>query len=239
VIVLHERYGVVRHTLDLERRLADAGYAAFAPNLFSGWEGDPEALKQGTARVAVSDAECARVVGSAMDGLRSDARTRSERIFLMGVCQSGRYPIVVASARRDVDACVVFYGADQQRDWDKNELQPLAMPDMIARLSAPSLFIFGEADHTISRDQVLRLRGALESHRKSYRMRLIANAPHGFLNDTMPGRYRAREARMAWDMLLSFLGEVSEGRWSADRVRWEFDCDSGREYDFSNNIRLE
>ena len=239
VIVLHERYGLVRHTLDLARRLARAGYAAFAPNLFAGWAGDAEALKRGEARAAVSDSECAAIVGLAIDALRSDRGTRSDKIYLMGVCQSGRYPIVVASGRDDVAACAVFYGAAQQRDWDAGELQPLAMPDMIARLSAPSLFVFGEADHIISRDHVLRLRGALESHRKSYRLRVIAGAPHGFLNDTMPGRYRAREAKVAWDMLLAFLREVSKGKWPAGRVRWEFDCDSARAYDFSKNIRLE
>jgi len=239
VIVLHERYGLVRHTLDLARKLAGEGYAAFAPNLFARWRGDAEALKEGKERAAVADDECARIVGLAIDLLRTDPGTRSEKVFLMGVCQSGRYPIVVASRRSDLAACVVFYGAAQQRDWDAGELQPLSMPDMIAMLSVPSLFIFGEADHIISLDHVQRMRATLEAHRKSYRMRVIASAPHGFLNDTMPGRYRAREAALAWSMLLDFLKEVGEGKWPPGRVRWEFECDSGRDYDFAKNVRLE
>lgn len=239
VIILHERYGLVQHTLDLAQKLADDGYVAFAPNLFSQWEGDQEALKAGNARVIMPDPECTRVVGLAIDLLRGDARTRSEEIFLMGVCQSGRYPIVVASQRSDISACVVFYGATQQRDWNAGELQPLAMSDMVAKLKVPSLFVFGEADHTISLDNVRRMRDALETHRKSYRMQVLADAPHGFLNDTMPGRYRPCDTKLAWNMLLTFMQEVSAGQWPEQRVHWEFSCDSGHDYDFSKNVRLE
>jgi len=37
--------------------------------------------------------------------------------------------------------------------------------------------------------------------------------PHGWLNDTMPGRYRAKEAEEAWGVLLAFLGDVFGGNW--------------------------
>ena len=40
VVILHERYGLAQHTLDLARRLARDGYVALAPNLFSRWKGD-------------------------------------------------------------------------------------------------------------------------------------------------------------------------------------------------------
>ena len=239
VIILHERYGLVQHTLDLAQKLADDGYVAFAPNLFSQWDGDKKALKAGKARVIMPDAECTRVVGLAIDLLRGDARTQSDQIFLMGVCQSGRYPIVVASQRSDISACIVFYGATQQRDWDAGELQPVSMPDMIAKLTIPSLFVFGEADHTISLDNMRRMRDALESHRKSYRMHVLADAPHGFMNDTMPGRYRPRDTKVGWNMLLMFMREVGDGEWPAKRVHWEFACNSSSDYEFSKNVRLE
>ena len=239
VIILHERYGLVQHTLDLAQKLADDGYVAFAPNLFSQWNGDQAALKAGKVRVILPDAECTRVIGLAIDLLRDDARTRAKEIFLMGVCQSGRYPIVVASQRNDISACVVFYGATQQRDWNAGELQPVSMPDMLAKLTVPTLFVFGEADHTISLDNVRRMRDALETHRKSYRMHVLADAPHGFMNDTMPGRYRPHHTKVGWNMLLTFMREVSGGEWPAKRVHWEFSCKAGRDYDFSKNVRLE
>jgi carboxymethylenebutenolidase len=239
VIILHERYGLVQHTLDLAQKLANDGYVAFAPNLFSQWDGDKAALTAGTARVIMPDPEITRVLGLAIDLVRNDARTKSEKIFLMGVCQSGRYPIVAASQRSDISACVVFYGATQGRDWEAGPLQPLSMPDMIAKITVPSLFVFGEADHTISLDHVRQMRDALETHRKSYRMHVLADAPHGFLNDTMPGRYRPCDTEVAWKMLLAFIEEVGAGSWPAKEVRWEFACTSGADYDFGKNVRLE
>ena len=239
VIILHERYGLVQHTLDLAQKLADDGYVAFAPDLFSNWDGDQAALNAGAQRVVMPDAECSRIIGLAIDLLRGDAGTRSQSIFLMGVCQSGRYPLVVASQRNDISACIVFYGATQERDWVAGELQPVAMPDMLATLKAPSLFVFGEADHTISLNNVRRMRDALETNRQSYRMHVLPGAPHGFMNTTMPGRYRPCDTRVAWSLLLTFMQERLGGQWPVGRVRWEFRCDTSEAYDFSQNQRFE
>jgi carboxymethylenebutenolidase len=175
-----------------------------------------------------------------LDFLKAHPRVIPARIALMGVCQSGRYPIVVASRRRDLAACVVFYGASQQRDWSPSELQPKPMAEMIRSLSTPVLFVFGERDHTISLAEVRRVRDALEEGRCSYRMKVFRDMPHGWLNDTMPGRYRPRQAEEAWAMLLAFLADVFSERWpGAGEVRWEFECASAADYDFSKNVRLE
>src|SRR6266498_86839 len=74
VVILHERYGLVQHTLDLARRLAEDGYVALAPNLFSRWKGDPEALKRGEARVVLPDPEVAAVIDAALDFAKTHPR---------------------------------------------------------------------------------------------------------------------------------------------------------------------
>ncbi|MFQ6026943.1 MAG: dienelactone hydrolase family protein, partial [Dehalococcoidia bacterium] len=47
VILGHERYGLVQHTLDLTAKFAACGYVGLAPDLFSRWEGDRAALERG------------------------------------------------------------------------------------------------------------------------------------------------------------------------------------------------
>lgn len=240
VVILHERYGLVQHTLDLARRLAQDGYVVLAPDLFCRWQGDRDALRRGDARVILPDVEIAAVIDQAVDFLKNHPRVDGARIALMGVCQSGRYPIVVGSRRRDLAACVVFYGASQRRDWNVSELQPRAMADMLCELNAPALFVFGEKDHTISLDDIRRMRNALEDGRRSYRIKVYPDVPHGWLNDTMPGRYRAEPAQQAWTQLLHFLNEVYSGAWpGAGRIRWEFHSETSTAYDFSKNVRLE
>jgi carboxymethylenebutenolidase len=110
---------------------------------------------------------------------------------------------------------------------------------MIAATREPSLWLFGEADHTISIDDVLRVRTALEAGKRAYRMRIYAGAPHGWLNDTMPGRFRPRAAAEAWSILHAFLEDVFERGWPNGRVRWEFASDTAIDYEFTKNRRLE
>jgi carboxymethylenebutenolidase len=87
---------------------------------------------------------------------------------------------------------------------------------------------------------MLRLKAALEESRKSYRMKLYPHMPHGWLNDTMPGRYRPKEAEDAWRVTLTFLDETFNRRWpGASRIKWEFSSDIGEDYDFGKNVRLE
>ena len=238
VIVFHERYGLVRHTLDICRRLAGAGYIALAPDLFSLWPGDKAALRRGEARAIVSDPDSIAQLDHWIAFMRQRLSTEL-KIVLMGVCQSGRYPIVVAAARQDVTACIVFYGAANERDWVANDIQTLPMPAMITKLETPMLFVFAEQDHTISLDNMTRIRDALETADLSYRMKIVPEVPHGFLNDTMPGRYRPEQAEAAWGDLLTFLHDVLIGGWPHGSVEWQLQAAKSKHYDFKKNVRME
>ena len=231
VVILHERYGLVQHTLDLAAKLQQSGYTALAPDLFSHCDGDQEALRRGDVRVTLPDPQVAATVERCIDYLSP------RPVAVMGVCQSGRYAVVTAARRPDLAACVVFYGAASESDWDVTVDQPRPMPDMFRDMRAPSLWVFGEADHTIALADVRRVRDALEAAGRSYRMRVFAGMPHGWLNDTMPGRYRPKEAEQAWSLLLEFLGDVFAARWPA-HVEWDFHSRSSPDYDFSKNVRL-
>jgi carboxymethylenebutenolidase len=240
VIVFHERYGLVQHTFDVCTRLAKEGYLVLAPDLFSLWDGDKESLKRGEVRAIVSDKNCREQLDIWLDYMKAQSPdTNDLQVILMGVCQSGRYPIVVASERTDITACVIFYGAAHDRDWAANKLQPLSMPLMIEKLTTPILFVFAERDHTISMENVSRVRAAIEATNLSYRMKVIPEVPHGFLNDTMPGRYRPEQAEEAWRYLLRFLTDVFDGGWPKDNVEWELQCIRSKTYNFAENTRME
>src|SRR5215510_9304771 len=51
----------------------------------------------------------------------------------------------------------------------------------------------------------------LERHRKSYEFKVFAQMPHGWLNDTMPGRYRQAQSEAAWAMMIDFLNRAYAG----------------------------
>jgi carboxymethylenebutenolidase len=239
VILLHERYGIDQHTKDLTVKLAQADFVGFAPDLFHRFTGDREALRRGDVRVELRDDEALADLSAAIDYLKELNDVDGSRIGVIGVCQTGRQPLLVAANRNDIAGVVVLYGAIGGKEWNSNELRPTPVEQLTARCSCPVLGIFGEADHIISVDDVVRFRNCLESAQKSYHVRLYRDAPHGWLNDTMPGRYRREAANDAWNLMISFLEKCFAGGWNKERVSWAFESDYSGQYDFKRNVRME
>lgn len=238
VILLHERYGVDQHTKDLTVKLAQAGFIGFAPDLFSRFTGDRKALLRGDVRVELRDDEVLQDLGEAVDYLQKLGAVDGSRIAIIGVCQTGRQSLLLAADRDDIAASIVLYGAVGGKEWLANELRPTPVENLIGQVSCPVLGIFGEADHIISVDDVLRFRGCLERSKKNFHVRLYPDAPHGWLNDTMPGRYRKTAAKHAWSLMMSFLKRSFGHGWDPERITWTFDSDFSTNYDFTKNVRL-
>jgi carboxymethylenebutenolidase len=239
VIILHERYGIDRHTKDLTVRLAHAGFVGLAPDLFHRFTGDRTAVLRGEQRVDLTDDGALEDLNGAVEYLKKRKRVDAAKICIIGVCQTGRQPVLLAAARNDIAGAVVLYGAVGGREWQANELRPTPIDALLAQVGCPVLGVFGEADHIISVDDVVRFRDCLEKNRKNYHVRLYRDAPHGWLNDTMPGRYRRAAARDAWSLMMAFLKKCFSGGWDPERVSWTFESDYAAKYDFSKNVRLE
>jgi carboxymethylenebutenolidase len=231
VVLCHERYGLVKHTCDLVQRFASCGYLAIAPDFYSDYDGDVEAVKRGDVTVDVADATVQHHLGASLDwALKNGADP--DRLNVVGICLSGSYPLLINAVRDDIAASVILYGGAQTKEWrDPDEKRPIPYEDIVAAITAPVLGVWAEADWVSSVYDVLRLRDALERNRKSYSFRVWRDMPHGWLNDTMPGRYRHRESEQAFLSVLEFLDQVHAGAYPADKVRWDFASDMRPDYD--------
>jgi len=134
---------------------------------------------------------------------------------------------------------VVWYGAASKREWVVNDRQPRPLEEVIAKVSCPVFGAFGEADHIISVEDVLRFRKCLEDQNKSYAIHIYRDAPHGWLNDTMPGRYRKPQAEAAWADQQRFLHRVFAGESDLKTITWRFTAGLRPDYDFAKNVRLQ
>ena len=237
MVVMHERYGLVPHTKDLAERFAREGYVCVAPDCFFRHP-DQSALHAGDARYDISDDEAAEHLTTAVELLESMDEVNSDCIAVMGVCQTGRHPLILA-ARKKIAAALVWVGAAQDREWEANDCYSTPLEDVIAQVNCPILGIFGETDHMISLNHVRRFRDTLEKHRKTYSIQIYQDAPHGWLNDTMPGRYRRQQAEAAWATQHAFLREVFSPAYDQTRIHWRFESHTSKNYDFSKNVRLE
>ena len=174
VIVVHERYGFVRHTRDLAERFARDGYVAIAPDLYFKHP-DQDALNRGDANCDVSDPDAVIALGAAINALQAIPQADTARLAIMGICQTGRLPLVVA-ASHPIAAALVWYGAAQPREWAVNSKYPRPLDETIAAIDCPVLGMFGETDHLISIEDIRRFRDCLERHGKSYDVHVYRDA---------------------------------------------------------------
>jgi carboxymethylenebutenolidase len=238
IVLMHERYGLVKHTCDLAERFARDGFACLAPDFFFKHP-DQDALHRGDVGYPLKDGEAIELLDSAVAEIAALPQVDRAKIAVKGVCQTGRHPLVFAAERKNIAAALVWYGAANAREWDPSVRYLKPLDDMLAVIACPILGIFGEADHLISLKDVRRFRDSLDRHDKSYTIQVFAGAPHGWLNDTMPGRYRREAAEAAWALQLKFLKRVFARDYDKTRRVQAYECEYAADYDFSKNVRME
>lgn len=233
VVLCHERYGVVQHTVDLGRRLAERGHVVVAPDFYAGMHltGEEERLPD------VPDTDVLRHLDAAVAHAHTLPGAAASPVAVIGVCRSGSYGILASASRSGVAAVVMLYGGAQQREHETGALRSTPYPELLAGSTAPVLGIWGERDHTMSVEDVRRVRDLLEDARRSYDFTVYAGMPHGWLNDTMPGRSRPAEAEAAFEQIVQWLADVLHGP-PATAVTWRFRSEIAPDYDFTTNERL-
>ena len=236
IVLLHERYGLVQHTKDLATRHAREGYVCIAADYFFKHP-DQDALHRGDSGYELTDPESVEHMEAAIAALADVPQADLTRIAVMGVCQTGRHPLVLA-AHRKISAALVWYGAAQDREWQVNAKYPVGLDTLIEKVDCPVLAMFGEGDHIISVDHVRRLRAALERTSKTFHVEIFGGAPHGWLNDTMPGRYRREQAEAAWQTQRDFLARTFAPG-SDPYIRQSYKAGISPSYDFKKNVRYE
>ena len=239
VIHLHERYGIVQHTTDLGEKFVAAGHVTIVPDLFSRFTGDRGALAAGNERCDLDDEEVLGDIDAVVEYLRGVPEVDMARIAISGVCQTGRQPILMAAKRSYISAAIVLYGAIYDADWRSDPHRPEPIDKLIEQMSCPMVGIFGELDNLIPLNHIVRMVDVLAKNKKSFDVRVYADAPHGFLNDTMPGRFRKEQAQAAWNQIARFLEAVFGGKFNKERAVWRFESDSSVHYDFTKMKRWE
>ena len=145
VIWLHERYGMVQHTRDQTERLARSGFVGFArtSSIVSTATARPRP-RGGPPRATGRDFRPGPGRGHRLPALA--ALRGPDRIGIVGVCQTGRQPLVYAAERTNLAAAVVFHGGVYPREWIADELRPKTIDAYLPHLSCPVIGLFGEAD---------------------------------------------------------------------------------------------
>jgi carboxymethylenebutenolidase len=225
MILGHERYGLVLDTLDQVAKFAAYGYVCIAPDMASQFQGDKEALNKGDIGGGWTTETVELYMAQSYDFLLTLPEVDPKCVSAIGLCASGAWPWILNSVRPELAACICYYGGGRYND------------ALMEKVTAPTLYVYGEKDHTTPIQRVFEFRDEMERHHKNCEVHLEADMPHGWLNDTMPGRYRQKEAGEAWDRIIDFLDRVYDGYFAPDRVTVKFEADFAVDYDFSKSVR--
>ena len=206
VLVISEIFGVHEYIADTCRRLARAGYMAIAPDLFVR-QGDPMAYGEMAKLMSeviakVPDAQAMGDLDAAVQWASANGGDAS-KLAITGFCWGGRITWLYA-AHGPVKAGVAWYGRLQG---NKNELQPTYPIDLVAKLKAPVLGLYGGKDTGIPQESVDAMKVALKSGSaaaKGLEFVIYPDAPHAFHADYRPS-YREQVAQDGWVHMLSWF----------------------------------
>jgi carboxymethylenebutenolidase len=194
VVVVHENRGLTEHIRDVARRLALAGYAAYAPDFLTSAGGTPADEDRARTMIGALDLGESTADGAALiTELRSDGET-PRKVGAVGFCWGGAMVHRLAlAAGRQLAAAVPFYG-------------PAPAPAEAARLDVPVLMILAGLDQRVNATALPYL-AAAEAAGKPVRAITYSGVDHAFHNDMSASRYNQGAATAAWSETLAFFRE--------------------------------
>jgi carboxymethylenebutenolidase len=204
ILVVHEIFGVHEHIKDVCRRLAKVGYFAVAPALFAR-EGDVIGMSNINQIMRVVAKVPERQVASDLDATsawaRSTGKADTSKLGIIGFCWGGRQVWLYAAHNPELKAGVSWYGVLQR---PKNDMTPDNPIDLVQRVDAPILGLYGGADPAIPVAQIDAMRTALKAAGKPSEIVVYPDTPHGFNADYRPS-YRPQQARDGWKRMLAWF----------------------------------
>jgi carboxymethylenebutenolidase len=190
VVVLHPWWGLNDDVIAYADRLADAGFAVLAPDMFAG-------------RIATEPAEAEKLVeegDKVADAIALAAVDELDRrlggdvpLGVLGFSFGAAYALLAPSERPRLSATVVYYGTYTD--------------DFIRRSTAPVLGHFAEDDPYESAEGVAELEMALRNAGREVEFHTYPGTGHWFAEPSREA-YRPEAAELAFERTLAFLRKV-------------------------------
>ena len=192
VIVIHENRGLNPYIEDVARRLAVAGYIAFAPDALTplgGYPGNDDAGRE-LQRQRDKDEMTEDFVAAV--GFLRDHPDCNGSVGAVGFCFGGAMVLQLAVRLPGLAAGVSFYGRHPDGD-------------AAADIRAPIMINHAELDERVNESWPAFKEG-LDAAGATYVHHSYEGVQHGFHNDTTP-RYDRDAAELAWTRTVEFFDD--------------------------------
>jgi carboxymethylenebutenolidase len=189
VIVLHPWWGLNEDVIAYTERLAEAGFAAGAPDLYAGQVATTIAEAEGLSDSLDEDIADAFVL-SAVDELGAVVGDPAARFGAIGFSMGGAWALWLPAQRSEVAATVVYYGSIEGPS--------------LTRARTPVLGHFAETDPYESDEDIATFEKTLRTASRDASIHRYAGTGHWFAEPSKEA-YVADAAELAFDRTVEFL----------------------------------
>jgi dienelactone hydrolase len=205
VLVVHEWWGQNAYARHRAEMLAQAGYVAFALDMFGKGKvtTHPADAQTFTAEATKDPAVEKARFDAALDVLKKDPHVDPEQIAAIGYCFGGGVALDMARAGEDLDAVVTFHGSLATEH-----------PAQKGMVHARILVNAGEADPFVTPDQVTAFEAEMKAAGANFQVIRYPGAKHSFTNPDAASygmdalAYDADADQKSWAAMLKLFGEV-------------------------------
>lgn len=187
VVMIHENRGLRPEIRTAAERLASEGYQVLAVDLYGVVM---ETQEEARAFSPTYDAE------KGIENLKAAAAYLREqgapKLASLGWCFGGAQSLALSTSGEDLDATVIYYGRLTE---DR---------DVLSKLNAPVLGIFGDQDQAISTSSVAQFEATLTELNVPTEIHMYPGVGHAFANPSNPN-HAPEETADAWQQTLAFL----------------------------------
>jgi carboxymethylenebutenolidase len=193
VLVLHAWWGLNDAIKTLCNRLADAGYVAFAPDLYHGRVADT--IEGAKSLSGALDADAATMdVANAVQFLSEQHDGAGRGLAIIGFSLGVWFGVEASTAFPErIRAVVIFYGA---------------APIDYSRSQAAYLGHFAENDPYEPKEYVDETEANLRDAGLPYTFHTYPDTTHWFFESDRADAYNRDAAELAWERTLAFLNET-------------------------------
>ena len=205
VLVIDEWWGLTEWGKTQARRLAAAGYVAFAADMYGDGKttNDPKTAGNWMKEVTGDKARWLRRTQLGLDILKANTLVDAESLAAMGSSFGGATVIQMAYAGQDIKAAVCIASA-----------QVAPPPKSVTTVKPRLMVFFGNDDQSATTDKIAAFRDGFAGVDADWGIIIYSDTRHSFTNPAADTHgiknlaYNEKSARRAWAAILSLFEEA-------------------------------
>ena len=205
VVVVHQWWGLDDNAKTRAKMLAEAGYVAFAADMYGDGKvtEHPQEAGEWASAVGKNKQVAGERFNAAVEQLKKNPRVDPAHICAVGYCFGGSIVLGAAMGGADLDGVVSFHGG-------------LPADPATGKVTASILVCHGAADGFASPELIQTFQKNLAAANADWEFISYGNAKHAFTDPTadkrgIPGlAYDEKADKRSWKTALDFLAEVTK-----------------------------